>query len=191
MAPRRWKPIQAKGDMPSPRSGCAFVAVGPLLYAYGGVGDHHQYCGDLYVFDMRSHTGSLIPLTQCPVAGWRGLNQASMVHYKGQLVLFGGYSGTQYSDVLWSINPSILPAPLTPSLLLCPGLGSPPDVWPDVLRWLSRFTFLRVPFARQALDSAWTTLSNLRSGRRVVRATAQSCGVTKWWCLEARISGVF
>jgi N-acetylneuraminic acid mutarotase len=85
----RWTRLGQAGGGPSARSGSTMWAVGDLLYIFGGIDATFTTLNELWVYDLRRGSWTLLPATT-PAPGPRHVAQAGAFDRIGRLTLYGG-----------------------------------------------------------------------------------------------------
>ena len=81
---------------------CAAAQDANLLYVYGGQHEHYEYTGSLYCLDLDLLSWTeLSPHIQ---GGPKKKGNCGMVVQEDKIILFGGYTGTGYTDELHMFN---------------------------------------------------------------------------------------
>lgn len=57
---KKWEKVAVRGETPAPRTGSSLVAVGDSLYLFGGLSHSTGWLDDLYKFDTKTNTWSVI-----------------------------------------------------------------------------------------------------------------------------------
>eukprot|EP00047_Mylnosiga_fluctuans_P004106 m.232738 g.232738 ORF g.232738 m.232738 type:complete len:524 (+) comp12404_c0_seq1:78-1649(+) len=93
-----WRPVQQKGDVPSPRDAHAFVfcPATNLFYLFGGSDNDDKSLNDLFAFDPSSSTWKLVKSIDTPLAR----SYHAMAVNGSSLYLYGGFqNGISIGDL--------------------------------------------------------------------------------------------
>lgn len=96
-----WSVAEVKGAPPPPRVGVTMVAVGPVVYIFGGRDKDHQELNHFYSFDTRSGEWKLI---SCDADGPPHRSYHAMAADESQVYVFGGCGQNGRLNDLWAYN---------------------------------------------------------------------------------------
>jgi N-acetylneuraminic acid mutarotase len=99
---REWSLPKTIGEAPSARSGHSATLFGTFLYVFGGASAKGLH-NDVFVLDLESRSWSEL-VCEGPKPSPRSNHGAVLAPDGAQILLFGGYTESGYSDELFALN---------------------------------------------------------------------------------------
>ncbi|XP_078175592.1 galactose oxidase/kelch repeat superfamily protein [Carex rostrata] len=97
-----WSRLEAKGEVPSARSGHTVTRAGQVLFLFGGENSKGKKLNDLHMFDLKSSTW--LPLRYKGTGPSSRSNHVAVLHEDRNLFIFGGHSKSKTLNDLYSLD---------------------------------------------------------------------------------------
>ncbi|KAJ4773075.1 Galactose oxidase/kelch repeat superfamily protein [Rhynchospora pubera] len=97
-----WSRLEAKGEIPSARSGHTVTRAGQHLFLFGGENSKGKKLNDLHMFDLKSSTW--LPLRYKGTGPSSRSNHVAALHEDRNLFIFGGHSKSKTLNDLYSLD---------------------------------------------------------------------------------------